>query len=200
MQRAASTLRLIVQPLAIAIVLALALRTALHIYSIPSASMAPTLVTGDHILVTPYRGWLGDAQPQRGDVVVFRSPLDARELMVKRIVAVPGDLIATAMGRVTVGGHTLAETYVANVTSSGTIAPQIVAQDRYFVMGDNRGDSYDSRNWGALPRDLVVGHARLVLWSSADGFGAPASASQVQTPLGRVTMHPEIHRIFLRIH
>jgi signal peptidase I len=101
-----SALRLAVEPLAIAIVLAFGVRAALRLYVIPSASMAPTLVPGDHIVVTPYR--LGK-KPSRGDVIVFRSPRAADELMIKRVIGTPGDLVETRAGRVIVCGHALPE-------------------------------------------------------------------------------------------
>ena len=131
--------RLILQPLAIALTLAFAARAAVRIYAIPSASMAPTLQVGDRIIVTPYRT---DA-PARGDVVVFRAPIASNELMVKRIAGTPGDAIEAGAGRIV-----------------------IVPAGCYFVVGDNRQDSFDSRHWGPLPRDLIVGRARIVLWSS----------------------------------
>lgn len=130
--------RLILQPITIALALAFAARAAVRIYAIPSASMAPTLQAGDHIIVTPYRG-----TPQRGDVIVFHAPLSADELMVKRIAGTPGDAVDAGAGRIVV-----------------------VPAGCYFVVGDNRQDSFDSRNWGPLRRDLIVGRARMVLWSS----------------------------------
>jgi signal peptidase I len=159
-----STTRLILEPLAIAVGLAVVVRALFGIYSIPSASMAPTLEVGDHILVTAF-----ERHPQRGDVVVFRSPASPDELMVKRVIGTPGDLIATSGGHVRIGQHALAEPYLRDASASGVILPQIVPADCYFVMGDNRADSFDSRNWGVLPRALIVGRARLVLWSSGDG-------------------------------
>jgi signal peptidase I len=130
--------RVLLTPLAIALALAFAARAAVRIYAIPSASMAPTLQAGDHIIVTPYRG-----TPQRGDVIVFHAPLSADELMVKRIAGTPGDAVDAGAGRIVV-----------------------VPAGCYFVVGDNRQDSFDSRNWGPLRRDLIVGRARMVLWSS----------------------------------
>ena len=134
------TARLILQPLAIALALGFAARAAVRIYAVPSASMAPTLQAGDHIIVTTYR-----STPQRGDVVVFRAPSSGNELMVKRIAGMPGDAVEAGGGRIV-------------VVPAGCV----------FVIGDNRADSFDSRNWGPLPRDLIVGRARMVLWSSMD--------------------------------
>jgi signal peptidase I len=132
------TLRLILQPIVIALPLAFAARAAVRIYAIPSASMAPTLQAGDRIIVTPYHG-----APARGDVIVFHAPSSSDDLMVKRIAGTPGDAIDAGAGRIVV-----------------------VPAGCYFVVGDNRQDSFDSRNWGPLPRDFIVGRARMVLWSS----------------------------------
>ncbi|HEV7429072.1 MAG TPA: signal peptidase I [Thermoanaerobaculia bacterium] len=177
-----SPLRLVAEPLAIAIVLALSVRTALRLYVIPSSSMAPTLVPGDHIVVTPYR--FGN-KPGRGDVIVFRSPRAADELMIKRVIGTPGDLVETRAGRVIVCGHALPEPYVAAQAASGVISPQIVAADSYFVLGDNRADSLDSRSWGVLPREAVVGRARMVLWSSDAGIGSREAGVVTAAPSSR---------------
>jgi len=182
-----SALRLAIEPLAIAIVLAFGVRAALRLYVIPSASMAPTLVPGDHIVVTPYRF---GKKPNRGDVIVFRSPRAADELMIKRVIGTPGDLVETRAGRVIVCGHALPEPYVAAQATSGLIAPQIIPAGSYFVLGDNRADSLDSRSWGVLPQDAVIGRARLVLWSSktADASSksvvaaSPTADSRYPTP------------------
>ncbi len=183
-----SVLRLMIEPLAIAIVLALAARSLIEIYAIPSDSMEPTLRAGDHILVTPYRF---GAAPRRGQVVVFRSPRDPALFVVKRIVAVPGDVVATTgRGQVTICGRLIPEPYLANGSDSGPIAPQIVPGGCFFVMGDNRRDSLDSRSWGVLPGDLIVGRARLVLWSSASTGSVPAAfASSAAAPAPPSTSH-----------
>src|ERR1051326_1900155 len=166
--------------------------------------MAPTLQPGDQIVVTPYRTPFA-SEPKRGDVVVFRSPLGRDELLIKRIVATPGDPIATDARRVTIGAPLppgrlpLAEPYVHRAASSGVIAPQIIPAGCYFVAGDNRENSWDSRSWGVLPRDLVVGRARLILWSWGGGSSGPqANAAPMSSP-GAVAAHPHLHRLFKAI-
>lgn len=192
-----SALRLVVEPLAIAIVLAFGVRAALRLYVIPSPSMVPTLVPGDHVVVTPYRF---HAQPHRGDVIVFRSMRVADELMIKRVIGTPGDLVETRAGRVIVSGHAVPEPYVAAQAATGFISPQIVPADCYFVLGDNRTDSLDSRNWGVLPREMIVGRARMVLWSSNRGVGGgewgvvAASSPNSASPTSH-TPHPTL-RLF----
>ena len=163
MPRAKSPFRTLAEPLVVAVALAFVVRAALRIYTIPSASMVPTLEAGDHIVVTPYLF----REPRRGEVIVFRSLSDPNELVVKRVIGLPGDLIDAHLGKVRLGGHALAEPYLLQPASSGAFEAQIVAPDAYFVMGDNRAASLDSRQWGALPRVRIVGRARLILWSSA---------------------------------
>lgn len=177
--RPRSLVRTILQPLGVALALGLVVRAAVQIYAIPSASMAPTLEAGDQIVVTPYfRG-----TPSRGDVIVFESLSSPAELMVKRVIAVPGDLVDSRLGRVRVSGYTLPEPYLLRQVSTGAVAAQIVPADSYFVMGDNREDSSDSRSWGAVPRSHIVGRARLVLWTStrpSHTVGDAARASAVR--------------------
>ena len=159
-----SLIRTLVQPIAIAVLLAFVLRLVIQIDSIPSASMAPTLLAGDRILVTRYLR----SDPRPGHIVVFVSPADPDETVVKRVVAVAGDLVASRSGRLTIGGQTVPEPYVAEAAATGEISPLIVPADSYFVLGDNRRDSIDSRSWGVVPRSAIEGRARMILWSSAD--------------------------------
>lgn len=183
--RPKTVVRTILQPIAIAIVLAVGVRAAVQIYAIPSPSMAPTLQAGDQIVVTPYFR----ARPERGDVIVFRSPLGQNELIVKRVIGMPGDLVDSRLGRVRVGGHTLAEPYVLRQAATGAIPAQVVPPDCYFVLGDNRDASHDSRSWGVLPAQHVVGRARLVLWSS------PGSArEEVLAATGTIAPSPAPRR------
>jgi signal peptidase I len=161
------TARLIAQPILIALAMGVCVRHAVHIYSIPSGSMEPTLQVGDHILVTAYR-----SEPQRGDVIVFRSPLNADELMVKRITGVPGDLVEGQQGRL------------------------IVPSGCYFVAGDNRANSFDSREWGVLARSAIIGRARLVLWSSGAGTTEPLANATPQARIARRTGATHVDRIF----
>ena len=176
MPRQKSLLRLVGEPLAIALLLAIAVRSVVRVYAIPSESMQPTLFPGDQIAVTPYRF---GSEPARGDVVVFRSPLDRGEFVVKRVIATPGDLISTESGCVMIGGHPLAEPY-ARTATAGVIPPQIVPAGCFFVMGDNRQVSFDSRRWGVLPAAYIVGRARMILWSREAEEGNPPFVTTAQ--------------------
>lgn len=184
--------RLVVQPFLLAVVLAIAARGAVRFYSIPSASMEPTLRAGDSILTTLYH----HDTPHRGDVVVFHSPANPRELLIKRIVAVPGDLVETRSGRLVICGHTVSEPYLASAASTGAISPQVIPAESYFVLGDNRGNSFDSRAWGILPRSLIIGRARLVLWSSAGGSMTPRANAAAASRQGSVPVRLALGRLF----
>ena len=129
--------------------------------------MEPTLLEGDRIVASRY--WRGE--PERGHIIVFRSLSPAGGWLVKRVVAVPGDLIDSQRGSLRIGGHAIAEPYIREQGRSGEVAPQIVPAGMYFVAGDNRGSSYDSRHWGPVPRERIAGRARLVLWSTNGGRG-----------------------------
>lgn len=173
MARARNITALILEPLLVVSALALLARSAIvSVYSIPSGSMAPTLQIGDRILVTSYRVPFADHRPERGDVIVFRAPASG-EVLVKRVIGTPGDLVDAAGGYVRVGGRTLSEPYVAQRAANGAIPAQIIPASSYFVMGDNRAHSYDSRSWGAVPVDHIIGKVRVVLWSSIDSAAIP---------------------------
>ncbi|MFZ2490971.1 MAG: signal peptidase I [Thermoanaerobaculia bacterium] len=162
-----SFVRVLLQPLVIAVGLAAVTKLLLQLYVIPSASMTPTLLPGDRVVATRY--WFGQT-PTPGDVVVFRSPSDG-SLLVKRVVAIPGDFIDSRGGRLRVGGYTLPEPYVAATAATGSIQPQVIPQERYFVLGDNRAEAIDSRSWGPVPGELIVGRARCVLWHRSTPSG-----------------------------
>lgn len=131
-------------------------------FTVRSSSMTPTLLTGDQILaerLTPRFGHL-----ERGDLVVFKAPA-TRALMVKRVVALAGDRVGLADGRLVVNGHRRAEAYVdlASVDSV-YFGPEVVPAGSVFVMGDDRADSVDSRDFGPVPLDRVLGRVLWRLW------------------------------------
>ena len=149
------------------------LRTAvIQTYSIPSGSMLPTLQIGDRIIVDKV-----DVHLHRGDIVVFRRPpLEKADYtdLVKRGIGLPGDVISLPLGRVDIDGRPLAEPWLPTpepetlpspVDAPFTLArPYKVPAGEYFVMGDDRTDSEDSRFFGPIPRSLIVGRAVAVVW------------------------------------
>ena len=145
-------------------------------FTIPSGAMEPTLLVGDYVMVdkSAYRG----PAPQRGDIVVFAYPQDARRDFIKRIIGIPGDTVVVRGQQVLVNGEALVEPYVkldaATPAASAqpgycgyayACEPARVPADSYFVMGDNRQNSQDSRYWGFVKREKIKGKAYQIYWS-----------------------------------
>ncbi|AMJ39802.1 signal peptidase I [Anaerotignum propionicum] len=136
-----------VKTILLAVVLAGAVNTLLIVNAqVPTGSMETTIMTGDRILALRTSYWFN--QPERGDVVVFRYPDDPEQktLYVKRIIGMGGDVIKVENGNVYVNGEALDEPYLEVVTQ-GTFGPFEVPEGSFFMMGDNRNDSWDSRFW-----------------------------------------------------
>jgi signal peptidase I len=151
--------------LLMALLLALVIRTYVaEPRFIPSASMVPTLNLGDRLVVEKltYRFH----PPQRSDIVVFQVPpalqaegYSADQAFIKRTIGLPGDRIALRAGQVYLNGQLLAEPYVVETPKVEEMPEVTVPAGQLFVMGDNRNNSNDSRYWGFLPMENLVGHA-----------------------------------------
>jgi signal peptidase I len=148
--------------LGVAVVLALiALRAFVaEPFRIPSESMAPTLEPGDQALVTKLGG-----TPARGDLVAFHAPRTG-EVLLKRVVAVAGDSVGIEDGVLVVNGRKQREAYVADPDAIDSVyfGPVTVAKGSLFMLGDNRANSEDSREFGAVPADRVIGRATARVW------------------------------------
>lgn len=123
-------------------------------YIIPSPSMEPGFVPGDRIIVNrlSYRMWA----PTRGDVIVFAFPKDLKRTFVKRVIAVEGETVELRDNKVFVNGVAIEEPYVKQ-GDYPPYGPEIVPVDKVFVLGDNRRESEDSREWGLLPKNDLLG-------------------------------------------
>ena len=197
MKTAVTILRIVIQPLAIGLIAALVVRaTLLQAYSIPSSSMSPTLEAGDHILVTPMVRPLGGAAANRGDVVVFRNPDVGPGFFVKRVIALPGEHLEIRDGAVRIDGRVLDEPWTGERTDGARA--EIVPANHVFVMGDHRGDSIDSRAWGLLPQERIIGRARLIFWSS-DGVAVSSAAAYSSVVETERPIRPRWNRILRRI-
>lgn len=154
----------LLQSLVIAAVLALIIRSFLFTpFYIPSPSMEPTLYPGDRIIVNRLAYRLGE--PQRGDIVVFRYPLDPSRDYVKRVVAVGGDTVEARDNVLYINGQPQPPaSYLPPGVVYSDFGPIKVPPNNYFMMGDNRNNSADSRVWGTLDRKLIIGKAVLVYW------------------------------------
>jgi len=195
----------VVESLLVTILLALFATTfVLQAFKIPSGSMEPTLLVGDHVLVNKFlfggRGaWYEKLLPyrsvRRGDIIIFRFPYDDHVHYVKRVIGLPGERLRIINQQVYIDGKPLSEPYaihseaydplgdnfppldqallqdrlrpewaaqIGNYMQGGTL---LIPPDRYFVMGDNRDDSSDSRYWGFVDRDAIMGRPMFIYWS-----------------------------------
>jgi signal peptidase I len=150
-----------------ALLVALVIRAFfLAAFYIPSESMVPTLQKGDRVLVNKLSYKLHDVH--RGDVVVFSRPPNEPDNgikdLIKRVIGLPGETIEVRDCKVLINGQTLTESYVKSWTRTCTYAPHQIGADEVFVMGDNRDDSQDSRFFGPIKENLIVGRAFVVVW------------------------------------
>jgi signal peptidase I len=140
-------------------------------FYIPSPSMVPTLEIGDRVLVNKFIYRFSD--PQRGDIIVFRSEAEGGVDLIKRVVGLPGDKVELLHGQVFLNGQRQNEPYVVNkpcvsgMPKTCSYGPVTVPQGHYFVMGDNRAKSADSRFIGPVPKKAILGEAFLRLWPPA---------------------------------
>lgn len=184
--------------------------TLVQAFIVPTPSMDTTVMVGDHMLVDKLayapassfsRMFLPYADPKRGDIIVFRYPVDIRQNYVKRVIGVPGDRIKIVGKQVSVNGKVLQEPYTQHIFPDiqayrddfPTDAPRalyarmndgqvmldraekmlkhvengelVVPPDSYFAMGDNRDNSLDSRYWGFVPRENIIGKPAIIFWS-----------------------------------
>ncbi|MEC4813725.1 MAG: signal peptidase I [Scytonema sp. PMC 1069.18] len=155
--------------IAIALCLAILIRTFIaEPRYIPSDSMLPTLLRGDRLVVEKVSYLL--RSPDFGDIIVFQPPEELQrrgypkdQAFIKRIIGTPGEIVSIASGKVYLDGKPIQEDYIAeppNLPMEG----QKVPADDFFVMGDNRNDSNDSRYWGFLPRRNIIGRAVFRFW------------------------------------
>ncbi len=156
--------------LCVAVVLALT-RFAFQFYAVPSASMLPTLAVAGRIWAQKIG--INVEHLSAGTIVVFKRPptdhLDPNIAdVVKRIVAVPGDVVSSAGGHLLVDGQVVREPYLRPGTATTGVVSQVVPPGDYFVMGDNRGNSYDSRFFGPIPATSIVGKVVAQVWPPSE--------------------------------
>lgn len=171
--------------IATALLLALFIRAYfVQAFKIPSGSMIPTLLIGDHILVNKFlygtvlpfsdTRVLVIRKPERGDIIVFRYPEDRSRDFIKRVIAVEGDRIESRDKVIIVNGEKAVEPFVqhtdqslrpAGVEPRDNFGPIVVPKGKFFMMGDNRDQSYDSRYWGFVDMKDIRGKALVIYWS-----------------------------------
>jgi signal peptidase I len=146
-------------------------------FKIPTGSMESNLLIGDHLLVNKFiyginPGFLSKIlpyrNPKRGDIIVFKYPGGVETAYVKRLIGMPGDTIEVKDRTVFVNGQPLKEHYTQyneTIVYRDHYGPTVIPQGHYFAMGDNRDNSADSRSWGFVPRDYILGKALVIYWS-----------------------------------
>jgi signal peptidase I len=150
-----------------ALLTALLIKTfLLQAFYIPSDSMVPTLVQRDRVLVNKLSYHFHDVH--RGDIVVFERPpgeVDPRiKDLIKRVIALPGETVEGRNGSLLINGRVLNEPYLPKAVQTADFGPTIIPKGNYFVMGDNRGNSKDSRVFGPIAKSLIVGRAFIRIW------------------------------------
>jgi signal peptidase I len=186
-----STLREYFESIVIAVILALFIRTfVVQAFKIPTGSMENNLLIGDHLLVNKFifgpsettleRLLLPIGTIRRRDVIVFKYPVEPDRDFIKRVIGLPGETVEMREKKVYINGQPLDEPYVHFLTAANEASefhetttvdlrerygPATVPPEHYFVMGDNRDNSQDSRYWGFLPRENIKGKALIIYWS-----------------------------------
>jgi signal peptidase I len=179
------------ESLVIAVILALFVRTwVFQAFKIPTGSMEKNLLIGDHLIVNKMifapaatgleRALLPDRAIRRGDVIVFKFPKEPERDFIKRVIGLPGDRLELHRKKVSINGQELNEPYVQFLEPPSTegppkvddlreeYGPVTVPADQYFMMGDNRDNSEDSRYWGFMPKSYVKGQALFIYYSFED--------------------------------
>lgn len=207
--KAKSTFREYAEAIVIAVLLALIIRTfVVQAFKIPSGSMKTTLLVGDHILVNkfiygikiPYinKEIISFGAPHRGDIVVFRYPVDPTKDFIKRVIGLPGDTVRIQDKKVYVNDKQLVEPYVthsdpriqpAGVSPRDNLPALVVPPNSLFVMGDNRDESYDSRYWKFVDISELKGKAFIIYlsWNDEGSLSVDSSKSYIRWDrIGRV--------------
>jgi signal peptidase I len=156
--------REVIETVLYALVLALILRTfVIQAIWIPSGSMIPALEPGDRVLVLKFWYHMPKVEPKRGQIIVFKYPVDPQRDFVKRLIGLPGDTVEIREGRVFINSREIAEPYVQHPDNL-SMEPKVVPDNNYFCLGDNRANSQDSRFWGFVRGDFVRGPAVFRYW------------------------------------
>ena len=186
-----STAREYFESIVIAVILALFVRTwVVQAFTIPTGSMEHNLLVGDYLLVNKFvygptlsgaeRLLLPQGEVSRGDIIVFKFPRDPERDFIKRVIGLPGETLEVRGGEVHIDGEPLDEPWLrqpgtASAAGAAVIprrdnhGPVAIPEGHYFMMGDNRGNSEDSRVWGPMPEDHIKGRATVLYWSYDSG-------------------------------
>ena len=224
-----STIREYAESIVIAVILALFVRTwIVQAFKIPTGSMENNLLIGDHLLVNKFvfgptigavdRALLPIRNIRRGDVVVFKYPDEPDRDFIKRVIGLPGETLEMRAKKIYIDGKPLDEPYVHFLQPASDAqeitrfdmreqyGPVTVPAGHYFVMGDNRDNSQDSRYWGFLPAHYVKGRALMIYWSYESGRedyldeGVGATAKRLFSVVTHFFTKTRWERLFHPIH
>jgi len=224
-----SVVREYFESIVVAVILALFVRTwVVQAFKIPTGSMENNLLIGDHLLVNKFvfsptstafeRSLLPVRDIRRGDVIVFKYPNEPERDFIKRVIGLPGDTLELRNKKVYINSEPLDEPYVhflepshegQEVTSFDVrerYGPVQVPRGQYFVMGDNRDNSQDSRYWGFLPEHYVKGRALMIYWSYESGSddyvddGLGATIKRMFSVVTHFFTRTRWERLFKQIH
>jgi signal peptidase I len=157
-----STTRDLFETLLLTLIIFLLIRTVVQNFRIEGSSMEPNLHAGQYLIVNKFTyRWLHP--PERGDIIVFEYPRAPNRDFIKRVIGLPGEKVEIRQGRVYINDQPLEEPYLPKLGSYSWGA-QVVDEEQYFVLGDNRNNSSDSHTWGTLPEDNIVGKAWISYW------------------------------------
>lgn len=165
--------REILQIVVLALVVFFALHFLVQNFRIEGTSMEPNLHNSQYILVNKTAYWFGKT-PKRGDIIVFEAPDQPQYDRIKRVVGLPGETVEVKEdGSVYIDSQLLEEPYLVAPDPGPFVGTWPVPEGEYFVMGDNRSVSYDSRRGGAVPKGNIIGRAWLVIWPISNWGFAP---------------------------
>lgn len=151
-----------IETVAVALILTLVIRHfVIESFVVRGSSMEPTLHDGQRLLVSKFIYRFHP--PEQGDIIVFRSPINPRDDLIKRVIAIPGQRVEVVRGRAYVDGEPLDEPYISR-SDNTFVMPQRVPEGKVFVLGDNRPNSEDSRFFGFVSERSIKGKAVLVWW------------------------------------
>ena len=159
-----STILQILATLAVALLIFFGVQAIIESRVDEGSSMEANLHNGERLIVVKAAYWFGE--PQRGDIIIFTHPDDPQRTLVKRVIGLPGEQIEIQDGVVYIDGSPLDEPYIQGTTSP--LPKTAVPKGYYFVMGDNRQASSDSRSWGLLPEGNIIGRVWLLYWPLSD--------------------------------
>jgi len=166
-QSALSLLREVAETVLLTVVIFVVINTLTSRFRIEGPSMNPTLHEGQYLIINKIIYKLH--APERGDIVVFHHPQNSARDLIKRVVGLPGEEIQIREGRVYIDGILLEEPYLAY--PGGRSARYTLGADQFYVLGDNRPNSDDSRSWGALEKSQIVGKVWVSYWPPSDWGG-----------------------------